>query len=343
MPETTSTRPLRILSGIQPSGQLTIGNYLGALKQWVQLQDDYECYYCIVDMHAITVPREPAELRASTRMTAALYLACGIRPERATIFVQSHVSAHAELAWILGCLTPMGWLNRMTQFKDKAAKQQAESVSAGLFTYPTLMAADILLYQANLVPVGDDQRQHLELTRDLAQRFNSQYGETFTVPEGFFPKAGARIMGLDNPLVKMSKSETSDYHAVYMLDEPDQIKRKIMRAVTDSGNSIYFTDEPEKAGVNNLLTIYQAFTDETKEAIEARFAGKGYAELKKAVAEVVVEGLRPIQARYRELTAESDLIDQVLMQGAAKARLVANTTLNTVRERIGFLAAADRA
>lgn len=342
MSETKPTRPPRILSGIQPSGQLTIGNYLGALKQWVQLQYDYDCYYCIVDMHAITVPQDPTELREGTRRNAALYLACGLQLEHATIFVQSHVSAHAELGWILGCFTPMGWLNRMTQFKDKAAKQQAESVSAGLFTYPTLMAADILLYQADLVPVGDDQRQHLELTRDLAQRFNSQYGETFTVPEGFFPKAGARIMGLDNPLAKMSKSDPSEYHAVYMLDEPDRIKKKIMRAVTDSGSGIYFTDDPAKAGVNNLLTIYQAFTDETTEAIEARFAGKGYGDLKKAVVEAVVEGLRPIQARYRELTADGGLIDQVLAQGAAKARIVANATLNAVRDRVGFLPAIDR-
>ncbi|MCC7206526.1 MAG: tryptophan--tRNA ligase, partial [Anaerolineae bacterium] len=287
-------RPPRIFSGIQPSGNLHIGNYLGALKQWVQLQTEYECFYCVVDLHAITVQQDPAQLREATLRNAAIYLAAGIDQKYSTVFVQSHVSAHADLAWILGCFTPMGWLNRMTQFKDKAAKQQAESVSAGLFTYPTLMAADILLYQADLVPVGDDQKQHLELTRDLAQRFNSLYGETFTLPDAFIPKAGARIMGLDEPTAKMSKSDNSDLHAVDILDTPDRIRKKVMRAVTDSGREIRFSTEPERAGVNNLLTIYQAFTGETREAIESRFEGKGYGDLKKAVAEATVEGLRPV-------------------------------------------------
>lgn len=335
-------RPPRILSGIQPSGQLHIGNYLGALKQWVALQTEYECFYCVVDLHAITVPQDPHELRESTRQTAAIYLAAGIDLSHSTIFVQSHVSAHAELGWILGCLTPMGWLNRMTQFKDKAAKQQADSVGSGLFTYPALMAADILLYQADLVPVGDDQRQHLELTRDLAQRFNSMYGETFTVPSAFIPKAGARIMGLDTPTAKMSKSEVADGHAVRLLDTPDRVRKKIMRAVTDSGSGIIFSDEPEKAGVNNLLTIYQAFTGESNEAIEAHFAGKGYGDLKKAVAEATVEGLRPLQERYKELTADPAQLDAMLGEGAAKARDVADKTLSDVRENMGFLVAAPR-
>lgn len=330
-------RPPRILSGIQPSGNLHIGNYLGALKQWVQLQTQYECFYCIVDLHAITVQQDPQALREGTRRNAAVYLACGIDLQYSTVFVQSHVPPHSELAWILGCFTPMGWLNRMTQFKDKAAKQQAESVGSGLYTYPVLMAADILLYQADLVPVGDDQRQHLELTRDLAQRFNSLYGEVFTIPNVFIPKAGARIMGLDNPLTKMSKSDTSDLHAVHILDTPDRIKKKIMRAVTDSGSDIRFSEAPEKAGVNNLLTIYQAFTGETHEAIESRFAGRGYGDLKKAVVEVTVEGLRPIQERYEQIAGEGGYIDQALAEGAAKASAVATETLHAVRERVGFL------
>jgi tryptophanyl-tRNA synthetase len=339
MTNPTQQKPPRILSGVQPSGSLTIGNYLGALKQFVALQYDYDCFYCVVDMHAITVPQDPAALREGTRQVAALYLASGVSLDHATVFVQSHVSAHAELGWVLGCLTPMGWLQRMTQFKDKAAKQQADSVGSGLFTYPALMAADILLYQSDLVPVGDDQRQHIELTRDLAIRFNSMYGETFTIPAGFFPKAGARVMGLDNPNAKMSKSDPSEYHAVYMLDKPDAIKKKIMRAVTDSGSGIFFSDDPAKAGVNNLLTIYQAFTGREKDAIEAEFAGQGYGALKKAVVEAVVEGLRPIQAKYEELTGEGGYIDQVLAQGAEKAAAVANRTLDAVYERIGFLKA----
>jgi tryptophanyl-tRNA synthetase len=290
-------------------------------------------------MHAITVPQDPSALREGTRRNAALYLACGIDARVSTVFIQSHVTAHAELGWILSCFTPMGWLNRMTQFKDKSAKQQADAVSAGLFTYPSLMAADILLYHADLVPVGDDQRQHLELTRDLAGRFNSLYGETLTLPDGFYPKAGARIMGLDNPLAKMSKSEANEGHAVYLIDPPDKARKKIMRAVTDSGSGIYFSDDDDKAGVNNLLTIYQAFTDLPADQIEAQFAGKGYGDLKKAVAEAVIEGLRPIQAEYERLTGEHGYIDEVLAQGAARAREVADHTLNLVRERVGFLPA----
>ncbi len=339
MPDQQRKRPPRVFSGVQPSGHLTIGNYLGALKQWAKVQHDYESFFCVVDLHAITVPQDPKDMCEGSREVAAMYLASGIDPQRSTIFVQSHVPAHAELAWILGCYTPLGWLYRMTQFKDKAAKQQTDSVGGGLLFYPTLMAADILLYHTNAVPVGDDQRQHLELTRDLAQRFNAMYGETFTIPEVMIPKAGARIMGLDTPTAKMSKSEDSEYHAVFLLDPPDKAKKKIMRAVTDSGREIRFSDEPERAGVNNLLTIYQAFTEESKEAIENRFDGKGYGDLKKAVAEVVVEGLRPIQARYKELTGESGYIDQLLAEGAARAASIAEPTLGLVKERVGFLKA----
>jgi tryptophanyl-tRNA synthetase len=332
----------RVFSGIQPSGHLHIGNYLGALKQWVKVQHDYESFFCIVDLHAITLPQDPQALCAGTREVAALYLAAGIDPQKSTVFVQSHVPAHSELAWILGCLSPLGWLYRMTQYKDKAAKQQAEASSAGLLFYPVLMAADILLYHTNAVPVGEDQRQHVELTRDLAQRFNHIYGEVFTIPEVMIPLAGARIMGLDTPNAKMSKSENSEYHAVFLLDPPDKIRKKIMRSVTDSGSEITFNDDPARAGVNNLLTIYQAFTDESKEAIENRFAGKGYGHLKKAVAEVVVEGLRPLQERYHQLINENGYIDDVLAQGAERAATIANPTLKLVQERIGFLKARGK-
>ncbi len=335
------TRPPRVLSGVQPSGsgRLHIGNYIGALKQWVKVQHDYESFFCVVDLHAITVQQDPVELCAGTREVAALYLASGIDPKISTVFVQSHIPAHAELSWILGCYAPVGWLYRMTQFKDKAAKQQAESVGTGLLTYPVLMAADILLYQADAVPVGEDQRQHLELTRDLAQRFNHLYGETFTIPDAMIPVAGKRIMGLDTPTAKMSKSEDSEYHAVFLLDPPDKIRKKIMRSVTDSGREIRFNEDPEKAGVNNLLTIYQAFTDESNETIEQHFAGKGYGDLKKAVAEAVVEGLRPLQDRYRELTSDSGYIDKVLAEGAERASQIADATLVSVKERVGFLKA----
>jgi tryptophanyl-tRNA synthetase len=327
----------RVLSGIQPSGDLTIGNYLGALRQWVAEQDTYDCYYCVVDLHAITVQQDPKELRAKTREVAALYIASGLDPQKVTIFVQSHVRAHTELAWILTCLAPLGWLYRMTQFKDKSAKQAQDSVGAGLLNYPTLMAADILLYQAHAVPVGDDQRQHLEYTRDLAQRFNYTYGETFTLPEAMIPKEGARIMGLDNPLAKMSKSESSDYHAVYLLDQPNHVKKTIMRAVTDSFNEIRFSNEPERAGVNNLLTIYQALTNQSRSDIEQHFAGKGYGDLKRDVLEQVSQLLTKLQARYNEIANETDYLDRVLADGAERASAIAEKTLKDVRERVGLL------
>lgn len=332
------THKKRVLSGIQPSGNLTIGNYLGALQQWVAEQDNFDCYFCVVNMHAITVPQDPETLRTKTREVAAIYLASGIDPQKSTVFIQSHVPAHAELAWILTCLTPLGWLNRMTQFKDKAAKQLQDSVGAGLLNYPSLMAADIVLYQAHSVPVGDDQRQHLELTRDLAQRFNHLYGDTFVIPEAMIPKTGARIMGLDTPTAKMSKSEASEYHAVYIADTPERTKKKIMRAVTDSHGEIKFSTETERAGVNNLLTIYQALTGQTQEAIEAHFEGKGYGALKTDVAEAVNSTLQPVRDEYNRLIKETDYLDGILASGAAAASAIANKTLEDVKAKIGYLA-----
>jgi tryptophanyl-tRNA synthetase len=329
----------RILSGIQPSGNLTIGNYIGALRQWVVEQHDYQAYFCIVDMHAITVPQDPAQLRQKTREVAAIYIASGIDIEKSTIFVQSHVPAHAELAWILTCLTPLGWLYRMTQFKDKSAKQQQDSVGTGLLNYPSLMAADILLYQAHVVPVGDDQRQHLEFTRDLAQRFNHLYGDTFVVPEGKFPTAGARIMGLDDPLAKMSKSEASDLHAVYITDSASVTEKKFMRAVTDSQRDIKFSSEPERAGVNNLLTIYQAMTGKTRADVEADFASaRGYGDLKKGVAAAVNETLTPVRQRFNELIEDEAYLDRILRRGAEVASEVANKTVAEAKAKVGFVA-----
>jgi tryptophanyl-tRNA synthetase len=337
----SSKKRKRVLSGVQPSGNLTIGNYVGALKQWAREQYNYESFFCVVDLHAVTVPYESSALREKTREVTGLYLACGIDPEISTVFVQSHVPAHSELTWLLNCIAPLGWLNRMTQFKDKSAKQQAESVSTGLLDYPVLMAADILLYHAVAVPVGEDQKQHLELTRDLAQRFNHMFGETFTIPEPMIPPSGARVRALDNPQAKMSKSDTSsEYHAVYLLDPPDHAKKKIMRAVTDSGREIKFSDDPERAGVNNLLELYEALTGQSREDIEAHFANvRGYGDLKKEVTEVVNETLAPIQKRYSDLTADEQYIDDLLARGAARAAEVANATLETVRERMGFLKA----
>ena len=337
MAKSASKQP-RVLSGIQPSGDLTIGNYLGALKQWAAVQYDYDSFYCVVDMHAITTPQDPRELRQKTRESAAIYIAAGIDPEVSTIFVQSHIPAHSELAWMLTCLAPLGWLYRMTQFKDKSARQSQESIGAGLLNYPSLMAADILLYHADLVPVGDDQRQHLEFTRDIAQRFNHLYGDTFTIPEVMTPKAGARVMGLDNPTAKMSKSDDSDNHAIFLLDSLPHVRRKLMRAVTDSHREIRFSDDPERAGINNLLTIYQAITNETANEIESHFAGKGYGDLKKAVVECVISTLTPLQARYSELMDEAGYLDSILKSGRDKAGAVAEATLKLAQERIGFLA-----
>jgi len=327
----------RVLSGIQPSGNLTIGNYLGALRQWVVEQEAYECYFCVVDLHAITMPQDPIQLSKKTREVAALYLAAGLDPNKTTIFVQSHVPAHAELAWILTCLTPLGWLSRMTQFKDKAAKQNQDSIGAGLLNYPTLMAADILLYQAHAVPVGDDQRQHLEFTRDVAQRFNHRYGETFVLPDALIPKEGARIMGLDDPTTKMSKSDGSEYHAIYLLDSPNRVKKVVMRAVTDTNSEIKFGDDPERAGIQNLLTIYQALTNASREEIESQFMGKGYGDLKKAVIEQVNDRLSSLQARYNQIRLEEGYLDEILAKGAEKASEIAEQTLKSVKTKIGFL------
>ncbi len=317
---------------MQPSGNLHIGNFLGALKNWVRIQNDYECIFCIVDLHAVTVYQQPAELRAKIREIAALYLAAGIDPKICSIMVQSEVAAHAELAWMLTCVTPVGWLERMTQYKAKAAKQ--ESVGDGILQYPVLMAADILLYQAGIVPVGEDQAQHLELTRDIAQRFNSLYGETFVVPNTSLPTVGSRIMGLDDPTQKMSKSATGQNHAVALLDPPEQIRKTIMRATTDSKPAVDV--DTAGPGVLNLLSIYQAFSGATDDEMRQRFNGMRYGELKKTVAEMVIVHLEPFQQRYREITAEPGYVDRILREGAAHVAPIANSTVQQVKERMGL-------
>ena len=329
----TADKSKRVLSGIQPTGNLHIGNYLGALLQWVRFQDQYDAYYCVVDLHAITVPHDSALLRAHTLEVTALYLAAGLDPQRATIFVQSPNPAHAEMAWLLTCLTPLGWLNRMTQYKDKAAKQQVDAVNAGLLGYPVLMAGDILLYQAHEVPVGDDQKQHVELTRDIAERFNRQFGEVFTVPEPVIPTVGARIMGLDDSTAKMSKSAEGRFHSIGLLDDPDKVRKTIMRAVTDSQQGIVF--DPQRPGLYNLLTIYQALTGLGNAEIEAHFAGKGYGDLKKELAEVVIAEIEPIQTRYQELTADPAYIDEVLRHSVEQLRPIADATMDAVRRAMG--------
>lgn len=323
----------RVFSGIQPTGDIHIGNYLAAIRHWAAMQDKYENIFCIVDLHAITVPQEPKVLKAKIREVSGLLIAAGIDPARSILFVQSHVSAHAELAWLLNCVIPMGWMQRMTQFKDKSQKQR-EQVTVGLFDYPSLMAADILLYDTDVVPVGEDQKQHVELARDTAQRFNSIYGETFVLPEPMIPDVGARIMGLDDPMKKMSKSESGSGHAINLLDPPEVIRGKIMRATTDSLREIRFDEN--RPGINNLLTIYQLFSGDNKAEIESRFEGKGYADFKKTLAEVVTEGLRPLQERYRELTAEPGRIDAILKDGADRARPAAEKTLKKVMDKIGL-------
>lgn len=321
-----------ILSGIQPSGTLTIGNYLGAIKQFIELQKDHNCYYMIVDQHAITVPQDPKELRENTRSLAALYLASGVDPERATLFIQSEVSAHSELAWMLQSITYMGELERMTQFKDKA--EQQESVSSALFTYPALMAADILLYDVDVVPVGDDQTQHLELTRDLAERFNNRFGEIFTIPEIRIPKTGARIMSLQDPTKKMSKSDQNQQGFISMLDEPKVIQRKINRAVTDSDGVVKY-DKENKPGISNLLDIYASCTGESIQELEQKYEGKGYGDFKKGVAKAVIDLLEPIQKRYKDLV-HSDELDGILDEGAKKASLKANEMLEKAKKGMGL-------
>jgi len=338
MSDRNTVQKKRVFSGVQPSGDLHIGNYLGAIKRWAAQQDDKESYFCIVDMHAITVPQDVEVLRRLTRDVAALYIAAGIDPQLSTIFIQSHVSAHAESTWILNCVTPVGWLERMTQYKVKAAAQ--ESVSMGLLDYPVLQASDILLYDANEVPVGEDQKQHVELTRDIAGRFNRIYGETFVLPEAVLPESGARIRALNDPTRKMSKSEAMVRgHAVRLVDEPDEIHYVLRRAVTDTGREIRFSDQPEKAGVNNLLEIYELLTGQGRPEIEAHFSGKGYAALKDDVAEVVIEALRPIRERYRVLISDTSELDAILAAGAEKARSIAEPKIEEMKRRVGFLPA----
>lgn len=322
----------RVFSGIQPTGNIHIGNLMGAMKNWVDSQSKYENIFCIVDLHAITVPQDVQQLKQKTRELTGLLLAVGIDPELSTIFVQSHIKQHAELTWILNCFTPMGWLQRMTQFKDKSAKQ--EVVSTGLFDYPVLMASDILLYDADFVPVGDDQKQHVELTRDIAERFNSMYGDTFIVPEPLIPKVGARVMGLDNPTIKMSKSETAAGHAVNLLDTPDDILKKFKRATTDSQRDIVFDEK--RPGVFNLLSIYQVFSGEPREKIESHFRDKGYGDLKKELAELVIEYLKPIQVKYKEINEDTSYLEKLLKDGADKLRPTAESVVNRVKTKIGL-------
>ncbi|MEO8434541.1 MAG: tryptophan--tRNA ligase [Pyrinomonadaceae bacterium] len=322
----------RIFSGVKPSGPLHLGNYLGALRNWVELQREYESFFCIVNLHAITVPQDPSELRERTKQTALLYLALGIDPDVSTIFVQSDVAEHAELTWLLNCVARMSELERMTQFKDKARKQ-TENVGVGLFDYPVLMAADILLYQTDLVPVGEDQKQHLELTRDLAIRFNRDFGETFRIPEAFIPKVGARIMSLSDPSRKMSKSDDdNDAGCVMLMDDAAAVQRKFKRAVTDSGTEIRFNEQ--RPAITNLLSIYQLLTGFQSEEVEAHFSGKGYASLKQDLADVTTAFLQPLQERVRAI--DSDKLDDILERGAAHARTIARTTLNAAQSGMGI-------
>ena len=335
--EKKAQKPI-VFSGAQPSGELTIGNYMGALRQWVQMQDDYDCIYCIVDQHAITVRQDPNELRKRTLDTLALYLACGIDPEKSTIFVQSHVPQHAQLGWALNCYTYFGELSRMTQFKDKTARH-AENINAGLFDYPVLMAADILLYQTNQVPVGIDQKQHLELSRDIAQRFNAIYGDIFTVPDPFIPKGGARVMALQDPAKKMSKSDDNRTNVIALLEDPKAAAKKIKRAVTDSEEPPRVAyDLENKAGVSNLLDILAGVTGKTIPELEAEFEGKMYGHLKGAVAEAVSDMLTNIQERFNTFRNDEALLNKIMKEGADKAKARAQTTLDKVYEAIGFIA-----
>jgi tryptophanyl-tRNA synthetase len=324
----------RVFSGVQPTGNIHLGNYLGAIRNWVGSQVNYDNIFCIVDLHAITLPIDPKELHTNTRKLAALYLACGLDTRYCKLFVQSHVHEHAEMSWILNCFTPMGWLNRMTQFKSKAG-DNTESVDAGLYCYPVLMACDILLYQTHYVPVGDDQRQHIELTRDLAQRFNGLYKKRiFTIPEGQIRDTGARIMSLEDPTKKMSKSDPSPFARINLLDDPKAIKQKIARATTDSLRLVTF--DPERPGITNLLTIYQMLTAQSQQEIEAEFAGKGYGDFKAALTERLVETLQPIQQRYYELINDMATLESILKQGADDVRPLAATTIRRVKDVIGL-------
>lgn len=324
-----------ILSGIQSTGNLTLGNYLGAINNWKKMQEDYDCNFMIANLHTLTVRNEPEKLRENTLNLLALYIAAGIDPEKSNIFIQSQVAAHSELAWVLNCYTYMGELSRMTQFKDKSAKH-ADNINSGLFTYPVLMAADILLYQADLVPVGEDQKQHLEITRDIAQRFNSIYGETFKIPEAYIQGVAARVMGLQDPSSKMSKSSKIENDSIFLDDEPEVILKKFKKSVTDSENIVRY-DIQNKPGISNLISIYSAITGKSKEDIENEFTGKGYGEFKTAVAESVIEELRPLQEKYKNLKDNPDYLEKIYRKGAEKSHAIAHKTLKDVYKKIGMI------
>lgn len=324
-----------ILSGIQATGNLTLGNYLGAINNWIKMQEEYNCYYMIADLHSLTVRNDPEILRKRAMQVLAIYVAAGLDPEKNTIFLQSQVDAHVKLNWILNCYTYMGELNRMTQFKDKSAKH-ADNINSGLFTYPVLMAADILVYNADLVPVGEDQRQHLEITRDIAERFNSIYGETFVIPEAFIGKQGARIMGLQDPTAKMSKSSTNLNDVIFLNDVPEEIRKKLKKAVTDSENCVRY-DKENKPGVSNLMTIYGLIQEKTMEQIEQEFAGKGYGNFKMAVAEAIIQKLEPLQKRYNELLENPDELKTIYEKGAKKARERADEIVDEVYRKVGLV------
>jgi tryptophanyl-tRNA synthetase len=332
----TNLKKKRVFSGIQPTGQIHIGNYVGALSLWVENQDQYDNIFCIVDLHSLTIPEKvkPDYLRRKVKEAAALYLACGIDPDKSTIFIQSQVTQHAELAWLLNCVTPMGWLERMTQFKSKA--ESLETVGTGLFDYPVLMAADILLYKTDYVPVGEDQKQHIEITRDIAQRFNHMYGEVFKIPEELMRKSGARIMGFDDPESKMSKSigEVKKRHSIGLLDPPDTVKDTIMKATTDSNRELRF--EYASPGVKNMLVLYEALTGKSREEIEKHFENSNYGTLKKELIDVVVETLKPIQARFEEIIREETYLNNILKEGRERATEIAGDTLDTVKQSMGL-------
>ncbi len=335
MDTNTEIKKKRIFSGVQPSGVLTIGNYLGAIKNWVALQDDYECIYCVVDMHAITVRQAPADLRKRTLEGLALYIACGIDPQKSTMFVQSHVPAHAELSWVLSCNTMFGELSRMTQFKDKSQKH-ADNINAGLFTYPVLMAADILLYQTDVVPVGIDQKQHIEIARDIAERFNGVYGDTFVIPEPYISRTGMKITSLTDPTKKMSKSDPNPNSYIQIIESRDETIKKVKRAVTDSGSEVKF--EEGKDGICNLMNIYSAFTGKSYEEIEKEFEGKGYGDFKLAVGETCADKLQPVRDEFARLSADKAYLESIMKEGAERATYLARKTLSKVYRKVGFYA-----
>lgn len=324
-----------ILSGIQPTGSLTLGNYLGALNNWVKMQEEYECYYMLADLHTLTVRNNPETLKQNTLNLIALYIAAGLDPKKNTLFIQSHVNAHTKLGWILNCYTYMGELSRMTQFKDKSEKH-ADNINAGLFTYPVLMAADILLYKSNLVPVGEDQRQHLEIARDIAERFNNIYGEIFIIPEPYIKTTGAKIMGLQNPENKMSKSSTNPNDVIFLTDTPEEIMKKVKKSVTDSENIVKY-DVDNKPGISNLITIYEAITGKRKEEIEKEFEGIGYGKFKESVGQAIINKIEPVQKRYNELLNNQEYLRSIYEEGDKKAEIVANKTVKEVFEKIGLV------